>query len=66
VDLTKELVDEIVLAAQEVEYGNITIAISGQEGKKVVDIITEKRERYREIVPTTPEGCRYQKDKYEK
>ena len=59
--LTKELIDEIVKAADEVEYGNVIIAISGQSPKKVVDIITEKRERYREH-PSSSQGVKYQKD----
>ena len=63
-DFTKELVDEVVLAAQDIDYGKITISISGQENAKVVDIITEKRERYRENIPTVPGGFpRFLKDK---
>jgi len=65
-ELTKEIIDEVVLAAHELEFGSITISISGKPGSKVLDIVTEKRERYRECVPTTPDGGRYQKDKYEK
>jgi len=64
-DLTKEIIDEVVLAAQEIDYGKITISISGQENSKIVDIVTEKRERYRESIPTVPGGCSiYQKDKF--
>jgi len=63
-ELTKEIIDEVVLAATEIEYGSITISISGRQNGKVVDIITEKRERYRECVPTTPQEGKYQKDKY--
>ena len=63
-ELTKEIIDEVVLAANEIEYGSITISISGQPSGKVVDIITEKRERYRESAPTIPGVERYQKDKY--
>jgi len=64
-DLTKEIIDEVVLAAQEIDYGKITISISGQENSKIVDIVTEKRERYRENIPTVPGGCPvYQKDKF--
>jgi hypothetical protein len=29
-----------------------------------VDIITEKRDRYREAIPTTPHAGKYQKDKF--
>jgi hypothetical protein len=63
-NLTKELIDEIVLAAQDVEYGKIIIAISGQQNAKVVDITTEKRDRYREVIPTATQPGGYQKDKY--
>ena len=63
-ELTKEIIDEVVLAAHEIEYGSITIAISGQASGKVVDIIAEKRERYRESQPTSPMAGKYQKDKY--
>lgn len=63
-DLTKELIDEIVLAAQGIDYGKITISITGQQSGKVVDIITEKRDRYREAVPTSSPSGKYQKDKF--
>jgi hypothetical protein len=63
-DLTKEIIDEVVLAAREVEYGSITISISGQQNGKIVDIITETRQRYRECLPTMPQAGKYQKDKY--
>lgn len=63
-ELTKELVDEIVLAARDVDYGKITISISGNQAGKVVDIITEKRDRYRESIETTTQPGIYQKDKY--
>ena len=63
-ELTKEIIDEVVLAANGIDYGSITISISGQQSGKVVDIITEKRERYREAVPTEKQPGRYQKDKY--
>jgi hypothetical protein len=63
-DLTKELIDEIVLAAREVDYGRVTIAISGTQNGKIVDITTEKRERFRENTPTTAQPGVYQKDKY--
>jgi len=64
-DLTKEIIDEVVLAAHEIDYGKITISISGHENSKIVDIVTEKRERYRESVPTVPGGNPiYQKDRF--
>jgi len=58
--LTQTLIDEIVLAAKEVEFGSIIITISGQPDKKIVDITTEKRKRYREHVNS--EGVKYQSD----
>jgi hypothetical protein len=64
-ELTKDIIDEVVLAAHSIEYGSITISITGKPSGKVVDIITEKRERYRECTPTTPGAGKYQKDKYE-
>jgi len=60
-ELTKELMDEIVEVARGIEFGNITISIAGQPNKKTVDIITERRERFRESRADT-EGVRYQKD----
>jgi len=57
-ELTQTLIDEVVIAAREVDHGNIIIAISGPPNKKVVDIITEKRKRYRENI--TPKGSDYQ------
>jgi hypothetical protein len=63
-ELTKELIDEIVLAAQDIDYGKITIAITGQQSGKVVDIITEKRDRYRDAIPTASQSGKYQKDKF--
>ena len=63
-ELTKDLIDEIVLAARDVNYGSITISISGESPKKVVDIVTEKRDRYRETIPTDTHQGRYQKDKF--
>jgi len=62
-ELTNELMEEIVSAARDIEFGNITISISGQPNKKTVDIITEKRERFRESCADT-EGSRYKKDTY--
>ena len=62
--LTKEIIEEVVLAAQDIDYGSVTIVISGQPQKKIVDIVTEKRERYRENVPTLPGEGNFQKDKY--
>ena len=55
-ELTKELIDEVVLAAQDIDYGKITISITGQENSKMVDIITEKKERYRINVPAVTES----------
>jgi hypothetical protein len=63
-ELTKELVDEVVLAANDVEYGRVIISISGPPGGKIVDISTEKRERDRECGPTAPLAGKFQKDKY--
>ena len=65
-ELTKEIIDEVVLAARDIDYGSITISIARQpsRGGRVVDIITEKRERYLEAVATEPGDVRYQKDKY--
>jgi len=63
-ELTKEIIDEVVLAFQDLEYGSVTISVSGQASGKVVDIITERRERYRESQPASPLAGKYQKDKY--
>jgi hypothetical protein len=53
-ELTKECVDEIVLAAKDVDYGRITLVIAG-EPSGIVDIITEKRTRFKSAVPTRPD-----------
>ena len=38
-ELTKELVDEVVLAVNDVEYGRVIIFIFGPPGGKIVDIV---------------------------
>jgi hypothetical protein len=63
-ELTKEHIDEIVLAAQGIEYGKVTISIAG-DPSRVVDIITERRTRFGQNVPTGTTGEKYPKDKYQ-
>ena len=63
-ELTKEIIDEVVLAAQEVEFGSVSISISGSPNRKLVDIVTEKRVRFRESIPTEPGVVKYERDKY--
>jgi len=46
-DLPKEIVDAVVAKAKEMEFGNITLSISGVGNEKVVDLITETRERFK-------------------
>jgi hypothetical protein len=61
-DLTKELLDEVVLAAKGIEYGDITLSISGQPNNKIVDIITKKRDRFRENCQSADSGeIRYER-----
>jgi hypothetical protein len=49
-ELMKEILEEVALAAREIDYGKITISISGPPSNSV-DIITEKRYRYRTEKP---------------
>jgi len=63
-ELTKDIIDEVVLAARDVDYGEVTISISGSEKGKIVDIITKKRDRYRECFPTDTHPGKFQKDKF--
>jgi len=59
-ELTQNLIDEVVDTAKGLEYGRIIIAISGPPDNKVVDITAERRKRYKGHV--TPEGIEYQSD----
>lgn len=61
-DLTPELVNEVINAAKEIDYGTVMISISGKPDNKVVDIITEKRRRFKRKTPVTPESDCYQVD----
>ena len=58
-ELTPELIDEIVLAAKEVDYGSVIISISGKPDNKIVDISTDKRRRFKK---NAREGSRYELD----
>jgi hypothetical protein len=56
-DLTKEHIDEIIKEAKDVDFGSVSILISGPETKKIVDIVTEKRKRFEDAgnrVPAAP------------
>jgi len=64
-ELTEELMEEIALAAKEIEFGSVIVSISGQPNDKVVDITTEKRERFRKN-STVPGVVKYEKDTYKK
>ena len=46
-DLPKEVVDRVMEKAKEIEFGNITLTISGVGNEKVIDVITETRERFK-------------------
>jgi len=46
-DLPKEVVDRVMEKAKEIEFGNITLTISGLGNEKVIDVITETRERFK-------------------
>jgi hypothetical protein len=54
-ELMKEILEEVALAAQDIDYGKITISISGPPSNSV-DIITEKRYRYRAQKPEPSES----------
>jgi hypothetical protein len=62
-ELMKEILEEVALAAQEIDYGKITINISGPPSN-AVDIITEKRSRFKMPKPSEPSPQEYPQDKY--
>ncbi|MDR2403417.1 MAG: hypothetical protein LBD78_05250 [Spirochaetaceae bacterium] len=58
----KEILEEVVLVARDIDYGKITINISGPPSN-AVDIITEKRSRFKLAEPTESPEKEYPKDK---
>jgi hypothetical protein len=49
-ELMKEILEEVALAARDIDYGKITISIAGPPSN-IVEIITEERHRYRAEKP---------------
>jgi hypothetical protein len=62
-ELMKEILEEVALVARDIDYGKITINISGPPSN-AVDIITEKRNRFKIPEPTESQPKEYPKDKY--
>jgi hypothetical protein len=62
-ELVKEILEEVALAAQEIDYGKITINISGPPSNSV-DIITEKRSRFRMSEPSKSPPKEHPRDKF--
>lgn len=63
-ELTREIIEEVALAAQGIEHGKVTVSITTEPTRKVIDIITEKRTRFYQSIPTRPEGRGSPKDRY--
>ena len=62
-ELMKEILEEVALAAQDIDYGKININISGPPSN-AVDIITEKRNRFKLPKPTESSPEDYPRDKF--